>query len=164
MRLRSRRGRTMPFYDYLCAKCGPFTDMRPMVESSLPLGCPGCGKKAPRAFLTAPYFATTSPNRGSTDAAGERSASRPRSYSDWQRSHGGVPALPQRGSTLDAHDAFLGTLLPFFRALDRRSRSPAYGFSPCRLCRSWRCRGCSGAFQLQRPWPRSGNIFVVAWS
>ncbi len=51
----------MPVYDYLCAKCGPFTDMRPMVESSLPLGCPGCGKKAPRAFLTAPYFATASP-------------------------------------------------------------------------------------------------------
>ena len=79
----------MPVYDYLCAKCGPFTDMRPMVESSLPLGCPGCGKKAPRAFLTAPYFATASPSRGSTDAAGERSAARPRSFSDWQRSHGG---------------------------------------------------------------------------
>jgi hypothetical protein len=28
----------MPVYDYLCAKCGPFTDMRPMVESDLPLG------------------------------------------------------------------------------------------------------------------------------
>ena len=79
----------MPVYDYLCAKCGPFTDMRPMAESALPLGCPACGKKSPRAFLTAPYFATASSDRGFTSAVGDQGASRPRSYSDWQRSHGG---------------------------------------------------------------------------
>ena len=64
----------MPVYDYLCAKCGPFTDMRPMAESDRPLDCPKCGKKAPRAFLTAPYFATASLVRSSKDTASQQSA------------------------------------------------------------------------------------------
>ena len=44
----------MPVYDYLCERCGPFTDMRPMAECDAPNDCPRCGRAAPRAFLTAP--------------------------------------------------------------------------------------------------------------
>jgi putative FmdB family regulatory protein len=62
----------MPVYDYLCAKCGPFTETRPMAESDRPLACPECGKKAPRAFLKAPYFATASQDRAAKDTAGRR--------------------------------------------------------------------------------------------
>ena len=53
----------MPVYDYLCRRCGPFTDMRPMADCDLPSACPGCGRKAPRAFLTAPYCAAMSAER-----------------------------------------------------------------------------------------------------
>ena len=79
----------MPVYDYLCARCGPFTDTRPMAEFDMPLGCPTCGKKAPRAFLTAPYLATPSTDRRLGYGAGEQNTPRPGSYSDWQRAHGG---------------------------------------------------------------------------
>ena len=47
----------MPVYDYECESCGPFTFMRPMAQCDRPARCPQCGGKAPRAFLTAPYFA-----------------------------------------------------------------------------------------------------------
>jgi putative FmdB family regulatory protein len=62
----------MPVYDYLCNRCGPFTEMKPMAEADLPHKCPTCRKKAPRAFLTAPYFATS--GKGSTRVTGERAA------------------------------------------------------------------------------------------
>jgi putative FmdB family regulatory protein len=75
----------MPVYDYLCNRCGPFTDMRPMAECDLPHKCPQCRKKAPRAFLTAPYFATMSGERRLAHATNERSASAPKALS----SHGG---------------------------------------------------------------------------
>ncbi|MGA8649835.1 MAG: FmdB family zinc ribbon protein [Xanthobacteraceae bacterium] len=62
----------MPVYDYLCTRCGPFTEMRPMAEAGLPHKCPTCRKTAPRAFLTAPYLATT--GRGPVRVTGERGA------------------------------------------------------------------------------------------
>jgi putative FmdB family regulatory protein len=68
----------MPVYDYLCARCGPFTEMRPMAECDLPHKCPECGKKAPRAFLTAPYFVAASAERRLAPMGGERVASAPR--------------------------------------------------------------------------------------
>ncbi|MGO9400797.1 MAG: FmdB family zinc ribbon protein [Xanthobacteraceae bacterium] len=71
----------MPVYDYLCVRCGPFTEMRPMIESDLPHACPECGQEAPRAFLTAPYFATMSAERRLAHATNERSASAPRTLS-----------------------------------------------------------------------------------
>jgi putative FmdB family regulatory protein len=79
----------MPVYDYLCARCGPFTDMRPMAESALPHECPECGKDAPRAFLTAPYFAAMSADRRLAHATNERSASSPQVLSTSNGSHGG---------------------------------------------------------------------------
>lgn len=78
----------MPVYDYLCGRCGPFTEMRPMAECELPFACPACGKNAPRAFLTVPYLATMSSERRLAHATNERSASAPRALSDLKKTHG----------------------------------------------------------------------------
>ena len=43
----------MPFYDYACNDCGPFTESRPIAAFADPCPCPGCGRSAPRT-LTAP--------------------------------------------------------------------------------------------------------------
>src|SRR5215813_8922720 len=59
-RAHQKRDQTMPVYDYLCSECGPFTEMRPMMECDAAQACPECGGLAPRAFLTAPHFATMS--------------------------------------------------------------------------------------------------------
>jgi putative FmdB family regulatory protein len=67
----------MPVYDYLCDRCGPFTALRPMAESGEPLECPNCRHDAPRAYLTAPYFATMSSERRLAHATNERSAHAP---------------------------------------------------------------------------------------
>jgi putative FmdB family regulatory protein len=78
----------MPVYDYLCPRCGPFTEMRPMADCDLPHECPNCRTQAPRAFLTAPYFATMSGERRSAHATNERSASAPQLLSDVKNAHG----------------------------------------------------------------------------
>jgi putative FmdB family regulatory protein len=46
----------MPTYDYECADCGPFTEIRPIAEYDRPQPCPDCGLAAPR-LLTAPSLA-----------------------------------------------------------------------------------------------------------
>jgi putative FmdB family regulatory protein len=71
----------MAVYDYLCGRCGPFTDMRPMAECEEPSACPRCGDEAPRAFLTAPYFSTLSAERRVAHATNERSAHAPQTLS-----------------------------------------------------------------------------------
>ncbi len=43
----------MPTYEYECADCGPFTEVRPMAEFDRPQPCPDCAQPAPR-LLTAP--------------------------------------------------------------------------------------------------------------
>ena len=78
----------MPVYDYLCARCGPFTDLRPMAVCDRPHQCPGCGKDAPRAFLTAPYFAAMSAERRLAYATNEKSAASPAVLSNLKNSHG----------------------------------------------------------------------------
>src|ERR1700724_3520362 len=50
----------MPTYEYICKKCGPFTQLRPMAECELPSACPECGRRAPRVLLTAPGCLTMS--------------------------------------------------------------------------------------------------------
>ena len=51
----------MPIYTYLCAECGPFTELAPMSESALPAFCPVCGEAAPRTMS-----ATAPPTGGDT--------------------------------------------------------------------------------------------------
>jgi putative FmdB family regulatory protein len=78
----------MPVYDYLCDRCGPFTDLRPMAEYDLPRDCPACGEAAARALLTAPHFAAMPAERRLAHATNERSASAPSTLSDLKRNHG----------------------------------------------------------------------------
>lgn len=77
----------MPVYDYFCDRCGPFTEMRPMTDYDAPHECPACAKQAPRAFLTAPYFAAMSKDRRLAHAANERSASAPLVLSELKKTH-----------------------------------------------------------------------------
>ena len=46
----------MPMYDYNCADCGDFRELRPMMESSLPQACPECGEASNR-MISAPFLA-----------------------------------------------------------------------------------------------------------
>jgi putative FmdB family regulatory protein len=78
----------MPVYDYLCGRCGPFSETRPMAECDLPGECPHCGNEAPRAFLTAPYYAAMSAERRLAFATNERSASAPQVLSTLKGAHG----------------------------------------------------------------------------
>ena len=67
----------MPVYDYGCAQCGPFTELRPMVEFADPQPCPGCGEASPRMILTAPGLAMMDGGRRRASATNERSANAP---------------------------------------------------------------------------------------
>ena len=55
----------MPTYEYMCKKCGPFTQLRPMAECELPSACPECGARSPRVLLTAPGCLTMSADSAS---------------------------------------------------------------------------------------------------
>jgi putative FmdB family regulatory protein len=46
----------MPLYDYRCLSCGDFRALRPMSESSAPVGCPVCGARSER-MIAAPFLA-----------------------------------------------------------------------------------------------------------
>jgi putative FmdB family regulatory protein len=91
----------MPVYDYLCTRCGPFTEMRPMAESDRPHECPECGKDAPRAFLTAPYFSTMSSERRLAHATNERSASAPQTLSGLKAHGGGCSCCSEKSLRYD---------------------------------------------------------------
>ena len=79
----------MPVYEYLCENCGPFTEVRPMVEFEQPQPCPGCGCSAPRVMLTAPNFSSVSSTARLAHATNERSASSPATLSAMKAQHGG---------------------------------------------------------------------------
>jgi putative FmdB family regulatory protein len=68
----------MPFYDYDCERCGPFTAFRAMAEYEEPLACPDCGASAPRVMLTAPRLGGMDQARLAAHATNERSAHAPR--------------------------------------------------------------------------------------
>jgi putative FmdB family regulatory protein len=78
----------MPVYEYDCEACGPFTALRPMAESAAPMECPACRRDAPRAYLTAPYFATMSSERRLAHATNERSAHAPPNLAAFKAKHG----------------------------------------------------------------------------
>jgi putative FmdB family regulatory protein len=62
----------MPTYEYMCKKCGPFTQLRAMAECELPSACPECGARAPRVLLTAPGCLTMSAETRQAGAKYER--------------------------------------------------------------------------------------------
>lgn len=68
----------MPFYDYECEACGPFTALRPMAASGSPCDCPDCGGEAPRAFLRAPNFALMDASTRSAHATNEKARHEPK--------------------------------------------------------------------------------------
>ena len=78
----------MPVYDYLCERCGPFTEMRPMADCDAAKDCPRCGREAPRAFLTAPYYAAMPAERRLAHATNERNAHAPSTLSQTRANHG----------------------------------------------------------------------------
>lgn len=47
----------MPYYDYSCDECGPFTGFAAMADYDKPGACPCCGAEARRALFTAPKLA-----------------------------------------------------------------------------------------------------------
>jgi putative FmdB family regulatory protein len=51
----------MPLYDYRCASCGNFREIRPMAESGTPRACPSCGTSCAR-LLSAPFLAGNDQN------------------------------------------------------------------------------------------------------
>src|SRR5215831_18507533 len=63
---------SMPTYEYMCKKCGPFTQLRAMAECELPSACPECGARAPRVLLTAPGCLTMSAEGRQAGAKFER--------------------------------------------------------------------------------------------
>ncbi len=68
----------MPAYDYDCARCGPFTALRPMAQWREPHACPGCDTPAPRAALSVPNLATMDAGRRRATATNERSSHAPK--------------------------------------------------------------------------------------
>ena len=68
----------MPYYDYNCADCGPFTETRPMAASAEPCDCPSCGTAAPRAFFTTPFFSGMDAGTRVAIATNERARHEPK--------------------------------------------------------------------------------------
>jgi putative FmdB family regulatory protein len=73
----------MPIYDYRCAGCGPFREMRPMLASHLPQTCPACGEPAERS-ISAPFLGGC-PSAGSTTGGGRSGAA---GQGAWRRACG----------------------------------------------------------------------------
>ena len=68
----------MPFYDYECDQCGPFTALRPMAECADPLFCLDCGASSARVFLRAPAIACSDAGTRKAVALNERSRPEPK--------------------------------------------------------------------------------------
>jgi putative FmdB family regulatory protein len=77
----------MPVYEYLCERCGPFTDMRPMAECDAPQDCPRCEVESPRVILTAPNFFCMPSDKRKAHATNERSANAPKTMAEYKASH-----------------------------------------------------------------------------
>ena len=76
----------MPIYEYDCATCGDFTQLRPMAERDQPCGCPWCGGESVRVILSAPSLATMSGSQRRAIAANERSANAPQTVEEYAQS------------------------------------------------------------------------------
>ncbi|MEC7760676.1 MAG: zinc ribbon domain-containing protein [Pseudomonadota bacterium] len=69
----------MPYYDYLCDECGPFTAFAPMSAFDQPCTCPDCAGEARRAIFTAPQLSVVSGSTRRAFETNERAAHEPKS-------------------------------------------------------------------------------------
>jgi putative FmdB family regulatory protein len=67
----------MPLYEYECGRCGSFSALRKMSESSLPAICGGCGGNSER-IISVPYFALLAKAKRSAYERNEASAHEPK--------------------------------------------------------------------------------------
>ena len=74
----------MPYYDYICDACGPFTASVPMADCQKPGDCPVCATPSQRALLRPPQYVNMDSNRRAAMATNERASHEPKST----RSHG----------------------------------------------------------------------------
>src|SRR5258708_5599468 len=77
----------MPVYKYLCKRCGPLPDVRPMAEWDAPQDCPECRRVSPRVILPAPNFFCMPSNKREAHATNERSANAPKTVSEYKALH-----------------------------------------------------------------------------
>jgi putative FmdB family regulatory protein len=49
----------MPFYTYVCEKCGNFDKMRPISDRDTPVDCPECGEPTAKRAVTGTRFNLT---------------------------------------------------------------------------------------------------------
>ncbi|MBC8130351.1 MAG: zinc ribbon domain-containing protein [Rhizobiaceae bacterium] len=89
----------MPFYDYACDDCGPFTRLRPMAEAAAPCDCPDCLSPSRRVMRTAPAVALMDGGRRKAFATNEKSASSPKVASKGHGSGCGCCQSPSAASS-----------------------------------------------------------------
>jgi putative FmdB family regulatory protein len=68
----------MPTYEYECAACGVFDELRPIAARDAPCGCRECGATSPRVLFTAPALAHLPAEKKKAHAVNERSSHAPR--------------------------------------------------------------------------------------
>jgi putative FmdB family regulatory protein len=68
----------MPYYDYLCDECGPFTGFAAMADFDKPAPCPDCSTEARRALLTPPKLAIGGAATRRAHEANERAQHEPK--------------------------------------------------------------------------------------
>ncbi|HBG30425.1 FmdB family zinc ribbon protein [Candidatus Macondimonas diazotrophica] len=66
----------MPLYEYQCATCGPFTELRSMSERNAPIDCPQCAAASAR-MLSRPALRQISSGSYQAHTRNERSAHEP---------------------------------------------------------------------------------------
>lgn len=67
----------MPLYEFMCAECGPFTELRRLSECDMPMECPSCAAQAAR-MISAPRLAIMAKNNRTAWERNEKSAHEPR--------------------------------------------------------------------------------------
>ena len=67
----------MPLYEYQCAACGPFTELRAMSERNAPAECPQCAGTCER-LISLPALRQVSAATYQAHSRNERSAHEPR--------------------------------------------------------------------------------------
>ncbi|MBD1551315.1 FmdB family zinc ribbon protein [Pseudomonas typographi] len=68
----------MPIYDYQCAHCGPFSELRGLADSATPCACPACAAPSPRVIVSAPRLALLAGNTRQALDINERSRHEPK--------------------------------------------------------------------------------------